>query len=129
MDIFSAIAAVTLEAAKGVAHALREREQDRLSQLIDENHISRIAAAADRCETAVSSAKSNREDLDAALGSLTSALEQIGKAPRSRNINDSVESLSEIISRLKNVEDGAHNTRPALMGSDETSVLAHLPHL
>ena len=114
------------DAAKGVARALREREQERLTPLIDESYISRIAVAADRCESAVRSAKIDKEELDAALGSLTSALDQIGEAPRSRNINDSMESLTKVITRLKNVENMAPAIRSGLMGSEETSLLARL---
>lgn len=111
-----------IDVGRKLAHAFRERDEERLNPLIEERYISLLVASFDNLHMLLRDDKQtvNGEELGRAITRIANAIQNIGNVPRGQSMRDNAESLGKVIFRLKEIEDKTHNTALSLSGEKES---------
>lgn len=92
-----------ISSARSLFNVFKKREALRLAPLLDEGGVNRIKAAIDGMEGLFHEKEVDKESFNERLNQLFLSLQKIGEAGARGPMRDDVESLSQVISNLKNI--------------------------
>lgn len=104
------------------------REDQRFNSLIDPEKISRMRGAALRLEEIISNKETDIDDIGHSLNGIVNGFDAIGNIRRGYEIKDEVESLSQVIFHLKQIQETVSRIKSMLSGfeKNETKGLINL---
>lgn len=101
-----------IDTVKGFINVLSRRKADRINPIIDDSEASRMKTAVNNILEIISNKKYSQDDIDRELNNIAGAIIKIGEVRPSRVINEDLDSLAVLRSKLRNIQDESN----ALLG-------------